>query len=77
MRLIDADALHRFGNRKGLIHSRDVDNAPTVDPVKHGHWIEIDRGLLWQCSVCEHHSISGGYYCDWCGAKMDEVEEDG
>lgn len=41
---------------------------------KHGHWIEIDRGLLWQCSECEHYSISGGDYCEWCGAKMDENE---
>ena len=29
-RLIDADALPRFGGRKGLIHSADVDNAPTI-----------------------------------------------
>ena len=50
--------------------------APRVDPVKHGHWIEIDRGLLWQCSECEHYSISGGDYCEWCGAKMEEAETD-
>ena len=43
--------------------------------VKHGHWTEIDRGLLWQCSECGHHSISGGHYCDWCGAKMEEVSK--
>lgn len=35
-RLIDADALPRFGGRKGLIHSADVDNAPTI--------IEAERG---------------------------------
>ena len=44
-----------------------------ADATKHGHWTEIDRGLLWQCSECGHHSISGGHYCDWCGCKMDEV----
>ena len=50
-----------------------LDECP-LEEVKHGHWIEIDRGLLWQCSECEHYSISGGDYCDWCGAKMDENE---
>lgn len=29
-RLIDADALPRFGGRKGLVHSADIDNAPTI-----------------------------------------------
>ena len=51
-----------------------LDECP-LEEVKHGHWVEIDRGLLWQCSECEHYSISGGDYCEWCGAKMDEVEE--
>ena len=32
-RLIDADELPRFGGRGGLIHSKDVDNAPTIIPV--------------------------------------------
>lgn len=29
-RLIDVDALPRFGGRKGLVHSADIDNAPTI-----------------------------------------------
>lgn len=33
MRLIDADALPRFGRRGGLIHAKDVDNAPTVEAI--------------------------------------------
>ena len=33
MRLIDADGLPRFGNRKGLVHSADVDNAPTIEAI--------------------------------------------
>ena len=35
MRPIDADALKAkaFGDRKGLIHTADVDDAPTVDAV--------------------------------------------
>ena len=35
MRLIDADALKQkyFGRRGGLIHTSDIDNAPTIDAV--------------------------------------------
>ena len=33
MRLIDADGLPRFGDRQGLIHSADVDNAPTIEAI--------------------------------------------
>ena len=31
-RLIDADALPRFGGRRGLVHSKDIDEAPTIIP---------------------------------------------
>lgn len=31
MRLIDADALPRHGQRKGLVYARDIDSAPTID----------------------------------------------
>lgn len=34
MRLIDADALPRHGNRGGLVHWKDIEDAPTVDAVK-------------------------------------------
>lgn len=33
MRLIDADALPRHGQRGGLVHWQDIENAPTVDAV--------------------------------------------
>ena len=80
MRLIDADALPRFGNRKGLIHSSDVDNAPTIDAVKHGHWLfyeEPDGYYHSECSECgqwcdEDVFLKGKWhYCPNCGAKMD------
>ena len=58
--------------------------APTVEPIKHGHW--IDEGLVdgnqnryCRCSECgkgDTQAISQRVpYCWWCGAKMDEVEE--
>lgn len=31
-RLIDADALPRFGGRRGLVHSKDIDEATTIIP---------------------------------------------
>lgn len=70
----------------------ELENAPTVDvePVKHGHWIEHEVGLI--CSECGHYTeamydepfnnefgrgwaLKRPYYCGYCGAKMDEVTE--
>ena len=34
MRLIDADKLPRHGQRGGLVHWKDIENAPTVDAVE-------------------------------------------
>lgn len=53
-----------------------IADAPTIDPVKHGEWIEVeynDGTVRTECSVC-------GYgrglppvrnYCPNCGARMD------
>lgn len=43
MRLVDADALKdkAFGGRKGLVHSSDIDAAPTIDAIP-VEWL-IDR----------------------------------
>ena len=90
-RLIDADA---FFSEFGELDQEPYNNAQTVDaePVKHGHWIESDVGLM--CSECNHYTettyyepfnnefgrgwaLKRPYYCGYCGAKMDEVEEDG
>lgn len=44
---------------------------------KHGHWIEINpkKGKgFYRCSVCNGAVglYDDGFYCQWCGAKMDE-----
>lgn len=96
MRLIDADAI--FNCKVLLVSDKTYDavravierinNAPTVDPVKHGHWIRTpytDYDDTYECSVCGDSwtFIEGtpkdneAYYCPHCGAKMDEVEENG
>lgn len=74
MRLIDADKLPKY---TGYALSADevamaVINAPTVDPVKHGHWIE--EGYSMWCSECGGvwDNIWNFTYCPNCGACMME-----
>ena len=96
MRLIDADALHKalFAKQKWVVHYGDkhnegytydqvhfaIDDAPTVDPIKHGHWTDRAKSILGlpteACSVCAEWSVGHNKdYCPNCGAKMDEVKE--
>ena len=59
-----------------------------AEPVRHGHWIEHEFGLM--CSECGHYTEAmydepfnnefgkgwayiRPYYCGYCGAKMDET----
>lgn len=37
----------------------------------HGRWIYHDDGVI-TCSECENAESSDSYYCRYCGAKMDE-----
>ena len=56
-----------------------LDQAPTIDPVKHGYWKEADSGSsFWRCSECNYgvSAWNNTRYCPNCGAKMDkEVTE--
>lgn len=65
-----------------------VDEMPTVEPIKHGHWIERtkvhpdlmnDSTYNYECSNCGYMDTHGANvevpYCWHCGAKMDEVAE--
>ena len=61
-----------------------LENAPRVDPVKHGHW-DCKGFEPVRCSVCGitvdaingiPWAIKGFKFCPHCGAKMDEVETD-
>ena len=42
MRLIDADTLPRHGDRGGLVHWRDIENAPTIELPR---WIPVSERL--------------------------------
>ena len=99
MRLIDAEALKEHVRKYMSVFAKYdwreicemLNDAPTVDPIKHGHWIEHDFGLI--CSECNHYTetmydepfnnefgkgwaLKRPYYCGYCGAKMDEVADD-
>ena len=55
-----------------------IDDATTVDPVKHGEWRYDEALELEWCSECGFGKRKGDKrwysYCPNCGAKMDEVE---
>lgn len=56
-----------------------IDEAPTVEERKHGHWIEHPEHPIGDCSVCGErvpiYSGSKKYkICPYCGAKMDGKE---
>lgn len=98
MRLIDADELLLNNtwlwydeNGNHTIAGEAIEDAPTVDPIKHGHWISVDDDgdSPYECSVCGgvkvnkngewldicHSEWSKMPYCAVCGAKMDEVKD--
>lgn len=91
MRLIDADALRDeiavlFERNPKLIDGwlayaveDTIDDAPTIDPVKHGKWIKAERQGCWsyadvykQCSECGNVTFLAEKmnYCPNCGADM-------
>lgn len=58
-------------------------NLPTIDAVRHGHWIKandpmsspFDTMKRCLCSECREWGRVTSY-CPNCGARMDEEEED-
>ena len=49
-------------------------SIPSADvaPVRHGHWIECNYGLTFECSECKYpteYNLTD--YCPNCDAKMD------
>ena len=64
----------------GITLQSIIDKMPTVDPVKHGHWIEKDDEC--ECPFCGKawnyidNCTETFNYCPHCGTKMDEVTEE-
>ncbi len=73
----DYDALQILG---------DIEDFPTVDPVRHGNWVGIRRGndfmrLKLECDVCgavfytnSPIELAKFLYCPQCGTRMDEIQ---
>ena len=91
MRLIDADEAYKvltdyYHQRTEIQHEtlkEALSKVPTVDAVKHGHWLfyeEPDGYYHSECSECgqwcdEDVFLKGKWhYCPFCGAKMDKDE---
>lgn len=81
MRLIDADGINwesveeEHGARTPAVVACQslIQNAPTIDPVRHGYWKATDDPWFSACSVCGYieYECVGSNYCPNCGAKMD------
>ena len=86
MRLIDADALKKefnvfFGGvAHAAIAAKIIDEAPTVDTVRHGKWVAKayqDRfDFRYNCSACHCGSDLATNFCSYCGAKTDGDSND-
>ena len=78
MRLIDADALPRHGQRGGIVHWKDIDNAPTIDAVAN-HQLSEETSTLDICPYY-HHEPTGEPFCEmedrWHGTWKD-IDGDG
>lgn len=86
MRLIDADALKEHVKKYMSVFAKYdwreicemLNDAPTVDPVKHGEWRYDEALELEWCSECGFGKRKGDKrwysYCPNCGCKM-EVED--
>lgn len=83
MRLIDANALKALiddGWGEGPFKNaffEEIDDTPTIDPVKHGMWMHDKDDCLvsgycsvcgWQSIICET-DVADMPFCPNCGAK--------
>ena len=71
-----------FADGVGAVADLIVDDTPTVEERKHGHWVQVsdwDKNgqAHFDCSVCGagdvHADDAEVPYCWHCGAVMDEV----
>jgi len=82
MRLIDADAIpyvSYLGDDELRVYKSKIDAMPTIDPVKHGRWIDGTSFGGVRCSECGYGAIImlhySSNYCPSCGARMDGTHD--
>lgn len=85
MRLINADALGIGRCNPDIMTNRAyaagwngvvniINDAPTIDPVKHGRWNAVGKNHYTQINKCSACGASYDFisnFCPSCGAKMD------
>lgn len=91
MRTIDADELlaifradepDEFSFIPVYAIRKYIEQAPTISPVKRGHWYTDPMYGYVSCSVCGHEAITASFeimrtrYCPNCGAKMEEPKNE-
>lgn len=58
-----------------VVSVNDIEALPTVDPVKHGKWLQGRSKGEWVCSECrcvtETPNDIPTAYCGFCGARME------
>lgn len=74
----DEDGFHESTSLYAL--KEDIEALPTIEsvPMKHAKPIVYYHGentFSYECGACRMPIDGKDYYCRWCGAKMDEVEE--
>lgn len=52
-----------------------VEQAPTVEERKRGHWIDLEFDDVSICSLCKNPQEVETLYCPECGAIMDGEPE--
>lgn len=81
-RLIDADTLPRHGDRGGLVHWKDIENAPTIEPPswipvsermpdEFGEYLVTKKAIGWNCK--EYNSNDIAYFDNEGFHKADKV----
>lgn len=77
-------ARHKGWNDCNSYYYHLITKQPTVETVKHAHWIENKYCGYYSCSNCGGVGTANGMspiedchlnYCPYCGAKMDEVTD--
>ena len=89
MRLIDAEEAYKvltdyYHHKTEIQHDalkEAIERVPTVDPMKHGHWVEQEHedwkwSKEYRCSECGKYRLMTNpfgrewNYCPNCGAHM-------
>ena len=70
---------HMMLSKEKVLLINDLEKLPLAEP-KRGKWIctgspDESWGMMYECSICGNHDY-GGNYCSYCGAKMEDSEDE-